>query len=170
MFFSVDFHHKLYNATICSWEGLWAQCRHAEIVWRWRRPFEQKKHYFQMFFICADLYFFFFSAYGPYYGAALWSQQNLIFLMFLICAYFLFQFICIGAALLSKQNMIFQMFFICADFLTSVSLHIVLPFWAKYYFQIVWRWDLPVSDFVKVHKQSIILPFNLIWISDNKQS
>ena len=41
-----------------------------------------------MFFICADLYFFFFSAYGSYYGAALLSKQNIIFQMFLICADF----------------------------------------------------------------------------------
>ena len=60
MFFSVDFHHKLYNATICSWEGLWQQCRHAEIVWRWRRTFEQRKHNFSdVFYLCRFIFFLF---------------------------------------------------------------------------------------------------------------
>ena len=31
-----NFHHY---SSVCSWEGLSEHCRHAEIVWRWRRPF-----------------------------------------------------------------------------------------------------------------------------------
>ena len=158
MFFSVDFHHKLYNATICSWEGLW-QCRHAEIVWRWRRTFEQRKHNFSdVFYLCRFIFFLFLCIWTILWCRPFEQTKHYFSDVFNLCRFLNFSFSAYGATPLGKQKIIYQMFFICADFI-SVSLHVwCCPFeQAKYYFQIVWRWNLPVSDFV--HKQSIILPF-----------